>query len=64
MAALEYQYGHVERLIEEMISSDLQIFRKLFLKDRVIENLIVVGDYMGELAESSSVSKERIPGYL
>ena len=59
VAALEYQYGHVERLIEEMISSDLQIFRKLFLKDRVIENLIVVGDYMGELAESSSVSKEK-----
>lgn len=33
-------------LIEELIDNDVQTFRKLFLKDRDIKNIIAVGDYI------------------
>lgn len=35
-----------EMLLEEMIQTQLSVFKKLYLKDREIENIIVVDDYV------------------
>lgn len=58
VSRLEYTYGNVEQLIEELISSELMSFKKLFIKDREIKNVIVVGDYIGTLTSVPSVSRE------
>ncbi|MDO5424502.1 MAG: exopolyphosphatase [Eubacteriales bacterium] len=58
VSSLEYTYGDVEHLIEEFINSDLSSFRKLYVKDREVKNVIVVGDYIGSLTDSPSVSRE------
>ena len=40
--------GQVDELLEEMIQSQLAVFKKLYMKDRQISNLIVVDDYVAE----------------
>lgn len=35
-----------ESMLDEIISSQLAVFKKLYLKDRVVENIIVVDDYI------------------
>lgn len=49
--------SHTASLLEEMIIDQLSVFKKLHAKDREIENLIVVDDYV-----SSSLSKYKSPG--
>lgn len=44
---------HFNRLIEELINNDIQTFKKLFLKDRSIKNIIAVGDYIGYFAKEN-----------
>lgn len=36
----------VEELINEMVNAQMMIFKKLYLKDRKIQNIIVVDDYL------------------
>lgn len=38
--------AHFNRLIEELINNDLQTFKKMYLKDRNIKNIIAIGDYI------------------
>lgn len=38
---------HFNTLIEELINNDIQTFKKLYLKDRNIKNIIALGDYIG-----------------
>lgn len=59
VAALEHNYGHVEQLIQELIRSDLFSFKKLHVKDREIQNIIVVGDYLGNLSKEPSITREQ-----
>lgn len=49
--------GHFEEIIDERISSQLSVFKKLYLKDRQIENIIVMDDYI------SDVMERRLSGY-
>ncbi len=39
------QSGHFEQVVEEIANNALKTYRKLYLKDRKIENIILVGDY-------------------
>ena len=55
---LEEGIGHLasnnlnyESLLEEMINTQLSVFKKLYLKDREIENIIVVDDYVSFLMQ-------------
>ncbi|HIQ96198.1 MAG TPA: exopolyphosphatase, partial [Candidatus Limivivens merdigallinarum] len=50
VAALEHSYGHFESLVEELISGEIMSFKKLYIKEREIRNVILVGDYIGELS--------------
>lgn len=49
------QYGP---LISEIIDSQLSVYKKLYLKDRMIENLIIVDDYIGPLIKKGLLSED------
>ena len=40
-----------EGLLEEMIDSQLSVFKRMYLKDRNVENIIVVDDYVSMLLQ-------------
>ena len=52
-----------EELLDEVLSAQLSVFRKMYLKDRVIENIIVVDDYISALIQNKLASPE-LSGYL
>ena len=39
------QSGHFEQVVEEIANNALKTYRKLYLKDRKIENIILIGDF-------------------
>ena len=43
---LSHDRAHFNKLIEELINNDLQTFKKMYLKDRNIKNIIAIGDYI------------------
>ncbi len=45
--------ARAEGLIEELVNSQLAIFRKLYLKNREIANIIMVDDYISEVARKN-----------
>lgn len=45
-----------EELIDELISSQLSVFKKLYLKDREIQNIILVDDYLSALVKKRRLS--------
>lgn len=61
-----------ESLLEEMINTQLSVFKKLYLKDREIENIIIVDDYVSFLMqkferegkETAHLSYERFSKYV
>ena len=58
VAAMEHMYGHFEELVQELTRSELQNFKKMYVKDREVSNVILVGDYLGGLSKKQSVSLE------
>lgn len=58
VAVLEQGYGNFEYLIRELIQSDLLSFKKLYVKEREIKNVILVGDHISGLSKMPSISKE------
>lgn len=46
LAALQPRTIHYEQLVEELIDNEMHIFKKQYLKDVVIKNIIVVDDYI------------------
>ena len=45
LAPVEASTTHYEELVGELIQNELNSFKKIHLKDRKIENVILVGDY-------------------
>ncbi len=48
-----------ESMLDEMISSQLAVFKKLYLKDRAIENIIVVDDYISSVVGKNVAGLEQ-----
>ena len=48
-----------EGMLDEIISSQLAVFKKLYLKDRVIENIIVVDDYVSAVVGKNVAGLEQ-----
>ena len=42
--------AHLEQLVDEMVTAQITSYKKLYLKDREIENIIVVDDYISPWA--------------
>lgn len=49
LAQLNKGTTHSEQLVEELIRKEIQNFKRLYLKDRKIQNIILVGDYFTNL---------------
>lgn len=56
VSALARNTVHMEEIVEELINNELASFKKMYLKDREIKNLIVAGDYILELLQKPSVT--------
>lgn len=52
-----------EGLIEEMADAQLSVFKKLYLKDRRIQNIVIVDDYISTLVQKKFFS-ERVGEYV
>lgn len=52
-----------EGLLEEMIDSQLSVFKRMYLKDRNVENIIVVDDYVSMLLQKRIAGSQR-SGYV
>lgn len=55
VADLARQTIHMEAMVEELINNELASFKKMYLKEREIKNLIIAGDYILELLKKPSV---------
>ena len=51
---LDASPAEYENLIDEMVASQLSVFRKLYSRDREYENLIVVDDYISPLMDHNA----------
>lgn len=58
LASLEKNVTHMEKMIEELVNSELAGFKKMYLKEREIKNLIVIGDNFRETAKVPSMTRE------
>lgn len=56
---MDARVGQWETLVEELASAQLATFKKMYMKDKVIKNLIVVDDYVSEWIAKSGIDKER-----
>ena len=56
-------YSKYETLLDEMITSQFEVFKKLYLKDRQIENVIIVDDYVSVLLQNK-VLGSKVAGYI
>ena len=49
LASFENETTHYDELIDQMIRKDIVNFKRMYLKDRSIDNIILVGDYFTNL---------------
>lgn len=63
MNHLNAKQTQYEELIDELISSQLSVFKKLYLKDREIQNIILVDDYLSALVKKRRLNLTR-EGYV
>ncbi len=52
-----------EGLLEEIIESQLSVFKRMYLKDRTIDNIIIVDDYVSALIQKR-LTGSQTPGYV
>ena len=50
-------------LVSELVNSQLQVFSKLYLKDKKIENIIIIDDYVSPVIQKFKVGKGK-EGYV
>ena len=60
---LQSNTAHYEELVEEVISNQLVLFKKMYVKERSINNLIIVDDYVSDILQNPVICKET-PGYI
>lgn len=56
LSHLDVGKAQYDAILTEMISSQLSVFKKLYLKDRQITNIIVVDDYINALVQKKFFS--------
>lgn len=55
LEALSPKRGQSEKLIEEMVNNQFSLFKKMYLKERKIQNLIVVDDYLSVVLQKNKI---------
>ncbi len=54
LGSMKVTRSHYAQLLDEMVEAQIEAFKKLYLKDRQIENIIVVDDYLSYVIQSSA----------
>lgn len=60
---LKVKPSQVEGLVEEMVGNKLAEFKKLYLKDRNIKNIIIVDDYVSPILQKC-ITESGKPGFM
>ena len=60
MEALVRQSANSVEIVEELIRKEIQTFKRLFLKDRKIHNVILVGDYFTNLIFHNNTDANKV----
>lgn len=60
LSNMEVTRSHYAQLIDEMVEAQIDAFKKLYLKDRQIENIIVVDDYLSYVIQKSAPQKNGV----
>ena len=60
---LDAASSKIEGLIDEIATAQLSVFKKMYLKDCRIENIIVVDDYLSVILQNPAITGER-PGMI
>jgi len=68
LANLNVSRSHYSELIDEMLEAQMDIFKPLYLKDRRVENLVVIDDYLSMVIrkitpEEPSVGRMDVESY-
>ncbi|MDE6608680.1 MAG: HD domain-containing protein, partial [Lachnospiraceae bacterium] len=63
MNHLNAKPSQYDGLVEEIVSAQLEVFKKLYLKDRDIQNIIVVDDYLSRLLKRGQIEGTK-EGYV
>lgn len=63
LTELKSKTNHYEELIADMANPHFALFKKMYLKNREIKNIILVDDYVSHILQNRSVSHEK-KGYL
>lgn len=59
MQHINVKRAQIEYLIDELATAQLATYKKLYLKDREIDNIIVIDDYLSPLAVNRMKQKQR-----
>lgn len=62
LAHLNASIRHYEKFLDEMIDAQMAIYKKLYLRDREVKNIIVVDDYISTILRKKSINNE-MTGY-
>ncbi len=70
LAGIQSETEHYEEMVEELIWNEVSSFKKMYLKDRKIENIMLIGDVftdsvyqnIEEKRQKSFPAKTLIPG--
>lgn len=58
ISSMQVRPSVYERLIEEMVDNQLEVLKKMYFKDRSIEHIIVVDDYLSQLMQNPAFSSQ------
>lgn len=53
---LDASFAQYENLLNELVDSQISVYQKLYLKDKEINNIIVVDDYISALVRKKSIN--------
>lgn len=62
LSGIENMVSHYETQIQELIDKELEIFKRLYLPKKDIKYVIMMGDYIGEIARG--ISKKEADGSI
>lgn len=60
---LQSKTNHYEELIYDLANPQLNLFKKMYLKNREIKNIIIVDDYVSDVLQNGGLCGDR-PGYI
>ncbi len=58
LAKIRNMVSHYEMQIQELIDKELEIFKRIYLQEKDIQYVVVMGDYIGEMVKGFSKKEE------